>query len=239
MHICVYDRRLKERKQKRKTKGKPETYKEVRVDSLYLDPFRNTKSHDYIYRKSLLSYIFWLPTQEVVEFSARSDGYLRPSDLGTVSSEFAKSEAVPFGAQPERPPDLAVFSLGKRKAGGREDDAAGDRRSKSHREALSLASGSDRVDAKTAGARFLERQKLREGRDAFLRALASGAGTEEVEAVQPSSNARKKKGKEVDGGDGANAGHPLAGRDLEEARKRAIEAYRQLRDKRMRSSHAT
>jgi hypothetical protein len=98
--------------------------------------------------------------------------------------------------------------------------------------------GSEKVvDAKTAGARFLERQRLREGREAFMRALASGSGgADEVETVvRPSSGSAKRKRKErdADGAGGADAGHPLAGRDLEEARKRAIEAYRLLREKRM------
>lgn len=168
-----------------------------------------------------------------MEFNTRSDGYMRPSDLGTSSADFARAEAVPFGAQSQRPPDLGGFALGKRKAG--DDGATGT--SKRGAAADPRAAGSNEISAKTAGARFLERQKLREGREAFMKSLSSsGGGAEEVEAVEFSGKSAKKRKQSDDSGDGSAAGNQLTGRDLEEARKRAIEAYKQLREKRIKSN---
>ena len=53
---------------------------------------------------------------ELESFNARSDGYLRPSDLGNSSDTFRTRDSIGFNERVERPPDLKSLVSDRQKA---------------------------------------------------------------------------------------------------------------------------
>lgn len=121
------------------------------------------------------------------------NGHIRPSDMGG-PDDFSKIEKVSFGVTGERPPDLSGFSVVKPKA----------------QDMVHPLYSAPQNSAKSAGAKFMERQKLREDRDQFM------AKEKEAVVARPASAARS-----------------LSLKELVQAQESAKQAYAALRQKRM------
>ena len=143
-------------------------------------------------------------------------------------------DTVHFGEQGERPPDLN-FSLLKK----------AQKQMSSQPSNVSQKAAEDTAKAQaTAGARFLERQKLREERERFLKQLSassadSGIGVANTEESWPMSSAApsgNNRAKALQAPSGSTVSKQLTEDELERARKQARDAYAALRDKRHKTS---
>ena len=121
------------------------------------------------------------------------NGHIRPSDMGG-PDDFSKIEKISFGDTAERPPDLSGFSVVKSKP----------------KDMVHPLYSAPQNSAKSAGAKFMERQKLREERDKFM------AKEKDVVAARP-----------------ASAASSLSLKELVQAQESAKQAYAALRQKRM------
>jgi hypothetical protein len=156
---------------------------------------------------------------------------LRPSDLGA-PAEFRKSDTVRFGEQADRPPELN-FSLIKKA----QKQMALQPSNVSQKAAEDVAKAQA-----TAGARFLERQKLREERERFLKQLSASVDSDFGAANTEGSweNATTVSGNNrvpLSSGSAASK-KQLSEDELERARNQAMKAYAALRDKRHLSSES-
>lgn len=126
------------------------------------------------------------------------NGRIRPSDLGGPDDFKSLEKKARFGDSADRPPDLSAFSNGKSKA-------------KDVIHPLYVANTED--STKSAGAKFLERQKLREERENFL----AKEKAEFTAALRPSTTGNST----------------LSLKELVKAQESAKRAYAALRQKRM------
>lgn len=156
-----------------------------------------------------------------MEFHAGQDGRIRPSDLGAPSS-FSGPEVIKFGEQASRPPDLSfgLVDKARQKAINKGIDRPGSSNSVSN------------VSAATAGAKFMERQKMREEREKFLKQMnsaqaRSGMSGADAESTYLASFVRN------------NSNHDKiqkSEKELQQAQKLAREAYAILREKRIKDN---
>jgi hypothetical protein len=132
--------------------------------------------------------------EDVPDFMMAENGTIRPSDRGG-PDDFKQLAKQRFGETGERPPDLSHFSIGKPKQAAPMIHP------------LFNANADQPKQAATAGAKFLERQQMREDREKFIEKEKTPV------AAKPAAG--------------------LSLKELVKARESAQEAYAALRQKRM------
>lgn len=143
--------------------------------------------------------------QEAPEFLSAEDGRIRPSDMGA-PDDFSQVDKIRFGESIERPPDLSAFGIGRKS-----QSQSGGNKSSHPLGQVPVDPEKQKKEAATAGAKFLERQRLREEREKFL--AAETAKSRDLGVSSLSST--------------------LSLKDLVNARQSAQEAYAALKQKRL------
>lgn len=132
------------------------------------------------------------------------NGHIRPSDRGG-PDDFKQLDRVRFGESGERPPDLSAFAVGAKVK---------------QQPIVHPLYSAEPQNAATAGAKFMERQKMRAEREKFLKQeQVVSAPTTRPGAV----------------GGGASS---LTLKELVKARESAQQAYAALRQKRLKANVA-
>lgn len=160
-----------------------------------------------------------------MEFHAGQDGRIRPSDMGAPSA-FSGPEAIKFGEQANRPPNLS-FGFVEKAHQKAVNKIAGKVHSVSSNNSVSS------ISAVTAGAKFMERQKMREEREKFLKQMNAAQARDGLSSADTESTTLARF---VRNNNSRNDKIQTTDKDLQQAQKLARDAYALLREKRIRDS---